>query len=136
MDKKIKKLCKIHDDICDTARQINRMFSFQMLLLIAFGFMAITVRIYFMYCSLVGQVIPILFRAAESTLVSSIYIIYSSAKSVVVVLVSYQTRQVAQRTGIYLHKVANAADEDHLYETVSSIWRLFNQIIVNSRSIT
>lgn len=56
MDKKIKKLCEIHDDICDIAGQINRMFSIQMLILMAFGFMAITARIYFMYCSIVGQV--------------------------------------------------------------------------------
>lgn len=33
-------------------------------------------------------------------------------------MVSYNTKQVAQRTGIYLHKVAIAVDEDHLYETV------------------
>lgn len=57
MDKKIKTLCKIHDDICGIARRINRLFGFQMLLLIAYGFIAITARIYFMYCSLVGQVI-------------------------------------------------------------------------------
>lgn len=57
MDKKVKKLCKIHDEIYDIAKGINRIFSFQMLLFIAYGFMAITARIYFMYCSLVGQVI-------------------------------------------------------------------------------
>lgn len=55
-------------------------------------------------------------------MVSSIYLIYSSAKCVVVVLISYNTKQVAQRTGIYLHKVANAVDEDHLYETASKFF--------------
>lgn len=65
------------------------------------------------------KIIPVIFRAAESTMVSSIYLIYSAAKCVVVVLVTYNTKQVSQRTGIYLHKVAHAVDEDHLYETVS-----------------
>ncbi|KAJ6641358.1 Gustatory receptor for bitter taste 66a [Pseudolycoriella hygida] len=121
MDNKIMKLCEIHDDISDIAKRINQMFSVQMLLLIMYGFMALTARIYFMYCSIVGQIIPVVFRAAESTTVSFIYLIYTSAKCLTVVMVSYSTKQVAQRTGIYLHKVAIAVDEDHLYETVNHL---------------
>ncbi|XP_037049590.1 gustatory receptor for bitter taste 66a-like [Bradysia coprophila] len=97
------------------------MFSLQMLILIAYGFMAITARIYFMYCSLVTQTIPLVFRAAESTTASLIYLIYTSAKCLVVVLISHNTKRVAQRTGIFLHKVAIAVDEDHLYETVNHL---------------
>lgn len=79
-----------------------------------------------------------MFRAAESTTASLIYLIYTSTKCLVVVLISHNTKRVAQRTGIFLHKVAIAVDEDHLYETVDSyflnIFFSSIKIFTNSRT--
>lgn len=55
-DNKLTNLCKIHDDICEVAKRVNNMFSFQMLALMAYGFIYITAQLYFVYCGLVGQV--------------------------------------------------------------------------------
>ena len=56
MDKKLINLCRAHDEICEIAKQINRMFSFQMLITMAYGFMSITAQCYFLYCGLLNQV--------------------------------------------------------------------------------
>lgn len=55
-DKKLTTLCKLHDEICEVAKVANSMFSFQMLALMAYGFIYITAQLYFVYCGLVGQV--------------------------------------------------------------------------------
>lgn len=56
MDKKLINLCRAHDEICEIAKQVNRMFSFQMLITMAYGFMSITAQFYFLYCGLLDQV--------------------------------------------------------------------------------
>lgn len=56
LDSKLINLCRIHDELCEIAKKINRMFSFQMLITMAYSFMFITAQCYFMYCALLGQV--------------------------------------------------------------------------------
>lgn len=56
MDKKLINLCRAHDEICEIAKQVNRMFSFQMLITMAYGFLSITAQFYFLYCNLLAQV--------------------------------------------------------------------------------
>lgn len=56
LDKKLITLCQLHFEIAEIAKMVNQMFSFQMLILMAYGFMAITARIYFVYTGLAGQV--------------------------------------------------------------------------------
>jgi gustatory receptor len=56
MDKKLILLCRLHDEICEIGKSINAMFSFQMLLTMAYGFMSTTAQFYFLYCGLMGQV--------------------------------------------------------------------------------
>lgn len=56
MDKKLINLCRAHDEICDIAKQINRMFSLQMLITMAHGFLNVTAHFYFLYCGLMKQV--------------------------------------------------------------------------------
>jgi 7tm Chemosensory receptor len=56
MDKKLINLCRAHDEICDVAKQVNRLFSFQMLITMAYGFLAITAQFYFLYCYFLDQV--------------------------------------------------------------------------------
>jgi 7tm Chemosensory receptor len=56
MDKKLINLCRAHDEICEIAKQVNRMFSFQMLITMAYGFLSITAQCYFLYCGLISEV--------------------------------------------------------------------------------
>lgn len=55
-DERLINLCFVHDEICEVASIANYMFSFQMLMLMAYGFLGITAQLYFVYCSLAGQV--------------------------------------------------------------------------------
>lgn len=131
LDKKLVELCRIHDELCEIAKSINQMYSFQILLTMAYGFMSVTAQFYFLYCGLVGQAIPILFRSAESIMISIIYISYTTLKCVSVIFVSWKTKLVAQKTGIHLHKVANVIDENHFYYIVNhlSLKLLNNQLV-------
>lgn len=81
MDDKLTILCKLHvggfsfcsvlfldlnmifyivfffkDEICEIAKTLNQMFSFQMLIMMAYGFMSVTAQFYFLYCGLMEQV--------------------------------------------------------------------------------
>lgn len=56
-DQQLTNLCFIHDEICEIASIANNMFSFQILILMTYGFLAITAQLYFVYCSLAGQVL-------------------------------------------------------------------------------
>lgn len=35
-------------------------------------------------------------------------------------MMSWKTKIDGQKTGVYIHKVANAIDEDHCYQTVTA----------------
>ena len=56
MDKKLINLCRMHDEICEIAKQVNQMFSFQMLITMAYGFMSVTAQFYFLFCGYMMQV--------------------------------------------------------------------------------
>ncbi|KAG4078258.1 hypothetical protein HA402_012968 [Bradysia odoriphaga] len=55
LDKKLLVLTQLHFEIAEVSKTVNQMFSFQMLFLMAYGFMAITARIYFVYTGMAGQ---------------------------------------------------------------------------------
>lgn len=55
-DKRLTNLCYLHDEICEIVGIANYMFSFQMLMLMAYGFLNITSQLYFVYCNLANQV--------------------------------------------------------------------------------
>lgn len=55
-DKRLTNLCFLHDEICEIVGIANHMFSAQMLMLMAYGFLGITAQLYFVYCSLANQV--------------------------------------------------------------------------------
>lgn len=55
-DERLTNLCFLHDEICEIVGIANYMFSFQMLMLMAYGFLGITAQLYFVYCSLANQV--------------------------------------------------------------------------------
>lgn len=115
MDNKLISLCKYHDEICEIAKLINRLFSFQILITMGFTFLAITAQFYFLYCGLAKQTIPILFRSASSIEISVIFITYTAYKCVLLIYISWRTKIDAQKTGIQLHKIANVVDENHFY---------------------
>lgn len=48
------------------------------------------------------------------------FIAYTGAKCVYVIFTSWQTKLVAQKTGVKIHKVANVVDEDQCYQIVSN----------------
>ncbi|XP_037039185.1 gustatory receptor for bitter taste 66a-like [Bradysia coprophila] len=121
LDKKLLVLTQLHFEIAEISKTVNQMFSFQMLFLMAYGFMAITARIYFVYTGLAGQSIPVEFRSAQSAPVSIIFIAYTGAKCATVIMLSWKTKIDGQKTGVYIHKVATAVDEDHCYQTVNHL---------------
>lgn len=118
-DKRLTNLCFLHDEICEIVGIANYMFSFQMLMLMAYGFLGITAQLYFVYCGLANQVVPRLFRSAENIGISSVLIISTAVVCVYVIYVCWQTKNSAEKTGVFLHKLANIVDENHFYETVS-----------------
>lgn len=150
-DKRLTNLCFLHDEICEIVGIVNYMFSFQMLMLMAYGFLVITAQLYFVYCGLANQVsasfplkeffrgfsmssdskhelnkwsfqaVPRLFRSAENIGISSVSIISTAIVCVYVIYVCWETKNSVGKTGVYLHKLANIVDENHFYEMVNGV---------------
>jgi gustatory receptor len=128
LDKKLILICRMHDEICEIAKVINEMFSFHMLLTMAYSFMKITAELYFLYCNAMGQTIPFLFKSAQSFPFTVIYILYTASKTIVVIFLCWKTKTECQKTGVYLHKIANVVDENHFYNVVNHLsLKLLNQ---------
>ena len=121
LDNKLILFCRTHDELCEIGKVVNRMYSVQMLVAMAHGFVAITAEFYFLYCSLTQQDVPILFRTAEVFLLGLAYIVYTALKCIVPIFVCWRTKTDSQRTGIELHYLANAVDEVHCYEVVNHL---------------
>ncbi|XP_058449762.1 gustatory receptor for bitter taste 66a [Malaya genurostris] len=121
LDKKMILVCRTHDELCEIGKSINHMFSFQMLVSMAHGFMAITAQFYFLYCALSGQDVPVLFRSAQVPQITVLLIFYIAAKCVICIYVCWKTKTEAQRTGIYMHHLANMVDETHFYQIVNHL---------------
>ncbi|XP_052863795.1 gustatory receptor for bitter taste 66a-like [Anopheles cruzii] len=121
MDNKLILICRTHDELCEIGKIINRMYSVQMLVAMAHGFVAITAQLYFLYCGLTGQEVPILFRSAQVLLLSLTYICYTALKCVVPIFVCWKTKTDSHRTGIEMHHLANVIDESHCYEVVNHL---------------
>lgn len=62
---------------------------------------------------------PHLFHSAESIGMSSVLIVSTAGVCVYVIYVCWLTKNSAEKTGVYLHKLANIVDENHFYESVS-----------------
>ncbi|XP_053695110.1 gustatory receptor for bitter taste 66a-like [Sabethes cyaneus] len=121
LDKKMILICRTHDELCEIGKSINHMFSFQMLVSMAHGFMAITAQFYFLYCALSGQDVPVLFRSAQVPQIAVLMIFYIAAKCVICIYVCWKTKTESQRTGIYMHHLANMVDETHFYQIVNHL---------------
>uniref|UniRef100_A0A182K9M1 Gustatory receptor n=1 Tax=Anopheles christyi TaxID=43041 RepID=A0A182K9M1_9DIPT len=121
LDNKLILICRTHDELCEIGKVVNRMYSVQMLVAMAHGFVAITAEFYFLYCSLTQQEVPILFRSAEVFLLALAYIAYIALKCIVPIFVCWKTKTDSQRTGIEMHYLANVIDECHCYEVVNHL---------------
>lgn len=121
LDKKMILICRTHDELCEIGKSVNYMFSFQMLVSMAHGFMAITAQFYFLYCALSGQDVPVLFRSAQVPAISIIQIFYFAVKCVVCIYVCWKTKTESQRTGVFMHHLANMVDETHFYQIVNHL---------------
>ncbi|XP_058823576.1 gustatory receptor for bitter taste 66a [Topomyia yanbarensis] len=121
LDKKMILVCRTHDELCEIGKSVNHMFSFQMLVSMAHGFMAITAQFYFLYCALSGQDVPVLFRSAQVPQITVLQILYIAAKCVICIYVCWKTKTESQRTGIYMHHLANMVDETHFYQIVNHL---------------
>lgn len=124
-DTKLTKLCYWHDEICEIGKIVNVLFSFQMLVLMAYAFLSITAQFYFVYCGLVQQTVPLLFKSAENISISVVYFASTAFCCVYIIYMCWQTRNASNQMGVFLHKVANIVDENHFYETVS--WKSLNK---------
>lgn len=121
LDKKMILICRTHDELCEIGKSINYMFSFQMLVSMAHGFMAITAQFYFLYCALSRQEVPILFRSATVVQISIILILYIAMKCCICIYVCWKTKTESQRTGVFMHHLANMVDETHFYQIVNHL---------------
>ncbi|KAG5672853.1 hypothetical protein PVAND_002942 [Polypedilum vanderplanki] len=121
LDRKLINLCRAHDEICEIAKQVNRMFSIQMLITMAYGFIYITAQFYFMYCGLLDQTIPALFNTANNIGLTISGITYTAYKFIVVIYISWRTKIDSQKTGVQLHKISNVVDENHLYNVCNHL---------------
>lgn len=121
LDKKMILICRTHDELCEIGKSVNYMFSFQMLVSMAHGFMAITAQFYFLYCALSKQEVPILFRSATVLQISIIQIFYIAVKCVICIYVCWKTKTESQRTGVFMHHLANMVDETHFYQIVNHL---------------
>lgn len=121
-DLKLTKLCYWHDEICEIGKIVNVLFSFQMLVLMAYAFLSITAQFYFVYCGLVQQTVPPLFKSAENINISVLYFASTAFCCVYIIYMCWQTRNASNQMGVFLHKVANIVDENHFYETVRGLY--------------
>lgn len=51
---------------------------------------------------------------------SGVFVFLIAGECVYVIYKSWQTKMVAQKTGVCMHRLANAANENYLYEIVSA----------------
>ncbi|XP_055912354.1 gustatory receptor for bitter taste 66a [Eupeodes corollae] len=121
MDDKLSNFCQLHDEICELGKWLNELWSYPVLVLMAYGFLIFTAQLYFLYCGTQGQPIPSLFRSAKNALITSIYLLYTSGKCIYLIYLSWKTSLESKRTGICLHKCGVAVDNNAFYEIVNHL---------------
>lgn len=56
VEEKFNNFCQIHDELCEIGRILNELWSYPILVLMAYGFLIFTAQLYFLYCATQGQV--------------------------------------------------------------------------------
>ncbi|XP_050333008.1 gustatory receptor for bitter taste 66a [Bactrocera neohumeralis] len=121
VEEKLNNLCQLHDEICEIGKLVNELWSYPILVLMAYGFLIFTAQLYFLYCATQGQAIPSLFRSAKSPAITTIFLSYTAGKCIYLIYLSWKTSLESKRTGICLHKCGVVADNNLLYEIVNHL---------------
>lgn len=56
VEEKLNNLCQLHDEICEIGKVLNELWSYPILVLMAYGFLIFTAQLYFLYCATQNQV--------------------------------------------------------------------------------
>ncbi|KAL5292862.1 Gr66a family protein [Megaselia abdita] len=121
LDSKLNTICQLHDELCEIGKSLNELWSLQILALMAYGFLIFTAQLYFFYCSTQNQPIPYLFLSAKNSIITAVFLLYTSWRCVYIIYISWRTSLECKRTGISLHKVGVAADNNDVYEIVNHL---------------
>ncbi|KAL9909625.1 gustatory receptor 66a isoform 1-T2 [Glossina fuscipes fuscipes] len=119
VEERLINICQLHDEICELIQTFHKMWTYPILALMAYGFLIFTAQLYFTYCVAQNQPIPILFRSAESLLMSILFLSYTGVKCIYLIFSSWKTALEAKYTGIALHKYAINLNDIAVYEIVS-----------------
>ncbi|XP_037881499.1 gustatory receptor for bitter taste 66a [Glossina fuscipes] len=119
VEERLINVCQLHDEICELIQTFHKMWTYPILALMAYGFLIFTAQLYFTYCVAQNQPIPILFRSAESLLMSILFLSYTGVKCIYLIFSSWKTALEAKYTGIALHKYAINLNDKAVYEIVN-----------------
>lgn len=56
VEEKFNNFCQLHDELCEIGKMLNELWSYSILVLMAYGFLIFTAQLYFLYCATQGQV--------------------------------------------------------------------------------
>lgn len=56
VEEKLNNFCQLHDEICEIGKALNELWSYSILVLMAYGFLIFTAQLYFLYCATQDQV--------------------------------------------------------------------------------
>lgn len=121
LDSKLNSICQLHDELCEIGKNLNELWSLQILALMAYGFLIFTAQLYFFYCGTQNQPIPYLFRSAKNAIITAVFLFYTSYRCVYIIYISWRISLECKKTGISLHKVGVAADNNDVYEIVNHL---------------
>lgn len=56
VEDKLNNFCQLHDELCEIGKMLNELWSYSILVLMAYGFLIFTAQLYFLYCATQNQV--------------------------------------------------------------------------------
>ncbi|KAM7355565.1 gustatory receptor 66a [Cochliomyia hominivorax] len=121
VEEKLNNFCQLHDELCEIGKMLNELWSYPILVLMAYGFLIFTAQLYFLYCATQEQDIPSLFLSARNAFITAIFLSYTAGKCIYLIYLSWKTSLESKCTGIYLHKCGVVADNNELYEIVNHL---------------
>lgn len=56
VEEKLNHFCKMHDELCEIGKMLNEIWSYPILIIMAYGFIIFTAQLYYLYCAQTSQV--------------------------------------------------------------------------------
>lgn len=56
VEEKLNHFCKMHDELCEIGKMLNELWSYPILIIMAYGFIIFTAQLYYLYCAQTNQV--------------------------------------------------------------------------------